>query len=171
MSFWTDENIAKLKRLWSAGQSAGRIAIALGTTRNSVISKIHREGLNGPRTKVRKPVRHKLPLKPSVSTHSYRQTLQNKIKELRMLSAEMRETDALTVAPKAFQREASQGIALLDALPHHCRWPFGSDETFRFCGANKVPGYPYCVHHCERAFQGVSKIKPIRPSRPMRRAA
>ncbi|QCE34421.1 GcrA cell cycle regulator [Acetobacteraceae bacterium] len=35
-----------------------------------------------------------------------------------------------------------------------CQWPFGDpgDADFHFCGEKIVPGRPYCLHHCERAY-------------------
>jgi len=44
---WTDERIQSLKRMWEAGQTASQIAEALGegVSRNAVIGKAHRLGL------------------------------------------------------------------------------------------------------------------------------
>lgn len=67
-----------------------------------------------------------------------------------------------------------QGVALLDLSPNGCRFPVnyaGKHEPHLFCNAGRIQGLPYCPYHCEMAFVGVSKIKPIRPSRPLRRAA
>lgn len=44
---WNDDNTATATRLWSEGVSAGDIGKILGTSRNSVIGKIHRMGLQG----------------------------------------------------------------------------------------------------------------------------
>jgi len=44
---WTDERIETLKTMWEAGQTASQIAEALGegVSRNAVIGKAHRLGL------------------------------------------------------------------------------------------------------------------------------
>jgi len=43
---WTDERIAALRELWAAGHSASEIAARLGgISRNAVIGKAHRLGL------------------------------------------------------------------------------------------------------------------------------
>lgn len=65
---WTDERIAKLRKLWDDGLSASQIADKLGNvTRNAVIGKAHRLGLKArpspvkqeaagaPKTAVKKP--------------------------------------------------------------------------------------------------------------------
>lgn len=35
-----------------------------------------------------------------------------------------------------------------------CSWPEGDPGTseFRFCGHQSVPGKPYCLEHCQRAY-------------------
>jgi len=43
---WTDERVEQLKQLWTEGLSASQIARQLGgVTRNAVIGKVHRLGL------------------------------------------------------------------------------------------------------------------------------
>lgn len=42
---WNDENTAFLKEKWVAGKSAGALAAHFGMTRNAVIGRIHRLGL------------------------------------------------------------------------------------------------------------------------------
>jgi hypothetical protein len=44
---------------------------------------------------------------------------------------------------------------LLQLEDTDCRWGIGDpkDADFHFCGKLKVPGLPYCEHHCRRAYQ------------------
>ena len=42
---WDEEDVALLKRLWAAGQSADQIARRLGYSRNAVCAKLLRMGL------------------------------------------------------------------------------------------------------------------------------
>jgi GcrA cell cycle regulator len=52
---WTEERVAELKELWSSGLSAAQIAARLGdVTRNAVIGKVHRLGLSGRPSPIRR---------------------------------------------------------------------------------------------------------------------
>ncbi|MEE8247681.1 MAG: GcrA family cell cycle regulator [Alphaproteobacteria bacterium] len=45
---WTEERVAELTELWNAGHSAAQVASRMGeVTRNAVIGKVHRLGLSG----------------------------------------------------------------------------------------------------------------------------
>jgi GcrA cell cycle regulator len=57
---WTDDQISSLRNLWSAGKSASEIAASLGTvTRNAVIGKAHRLGLDARPSPIKGPIRPK----------------------------------------------------------------------------------------------------------------
>jgi len=40
-----------------------------------------------------------------------------------------------------------------------CSWPFGDPQhdDFHFCGAEALPGKPYCAEHCARAYTRSSR--------------
>ena len=44
-AFWTEEKVESLRRYWLGGMNARLIAKQLGTTRNAVIGKAHRLGI------------------------------------------------------------------------------------------------------------------------------
>ena len=76
MKDWTDEDVASLTKLWADGIPAASIANTLETTKNSVVNKAHRLGLQSrkqePRTSPQRFIRRGLapkvdlpdPLKP-----------------------------------------------------------------------------------------------------------
>ena len=76
MKDWTDEDVASLTKLWADGIPAASIANTLKTTKNSVVGKAHRLGLQSrkqePRTSPQRFIRRGLapkvdlpdPLKP-----------------------------------------------------------------------------------------------------------
>lgn len=56
-SQWTEERVAELTELWNSGLSAARVAAKLGeVTRNAVIGKVHRLGLSGRPSPIRRAV-------------------------------------------------------------------------------------------------------------------
>ncbi len=57
---WTEDRISSLRALWNAGHSASEIAQQLGSvTRNAVIGKVHRLGLDGRPSPIKGPIRIK----------------------------------------------------------------------------------------------------------------
>ena len=55
---WTEDRIASLTSLWGEGKSASEIATFLGSvTRNAVIGKVHRLGLDGRPSPIKGPMR------------------------------------------------------------------------------------------------------------------
>ncbi len=52
MTFWTEEKVELLRKLWAEGLSATMVGNQLGCTRNAVIGKIGRLGLSVPINKV-----------------------------------------------------------------------------------------------------------------------
>ncbi len=52
---WTEERVARLRDLWITGFSASQVAERLGgVTRNAVIGKVHRLGLSGRPSPIKK---------------------------------------------------------------------------------------------------------------------
>ena len=67
---WTEERISSLRTLWGEGKSASEIAACLGqVTRNAVIGKVHRLGLDG------RPSPIKGPVKPRTAKPAHGKTL------------------------------------------------------------------------------------------------
>ena len=64
---WTEERVNTLRKMWAEGYSASQIAKELGgVTRNAVIGKVHRLGLNARITaysqpRVTRPARQRIP--------------------------------------------------------------------------------------------------------------
>ncbi|MEM1382334.1 MAG: GcrA family cell cycle regulator [Pseudomonadota bacterium] len=52
----------------------------------------------------------------------------------------------------------ARNLTLMELTERTCKWPIGdpTDENFRFCGLNCVPGKPYCQYHVAVAFQPMS---------------
>ena len=119
---WTEERLEKLKSLWDKGLSISQIGEALGVSRNAIAGKAHRMGL---------------PKRPSPISKA---------------TAE-KETPAPVAEP---ERDLPLRLELrkLEWSRSKCCWPSGDPKHngFSFCGAQIVPGKPYCLEHCQEAY-------------------
>lgn len=123
MTTWTKERLAIMAARWKAGDSAGVIAKALGTTRNAIMGRIYRDGLARspaqPRVKISRTYRPRKPRKPQ-------------------RSPETPSTPNLT-----------NPVSIMSLGLHACRWPLGDPlrEGFGYCGVDHLDGQPYCQFH------------------------
>lgn len=122
---WTESRVATLRKGWAEGLSASQIAKQLGgTTRNAVIGKVHRIGLQGraqPSRPARRPVRtRRAPAQPG---------------ELQPIDTKL-------------------GIHGLTNFTCRYPIGDPMDADFAFCGrtCNNVEN-PYCTQHQRLAFQ------------------
>jgi len=60
---WTDDRIAKLKKLWAEGLTTGEIGKRLGVSKNAVVGKAHRLGLKSRPSPIRRPTKKAAPKK------------------------------------------------------------------------------------------------------------
>jgi GcrA cell cycle regulator len=153
---WTDERVELLRKLWSEGLSASRVAAELGPgiTRNAVIGKIHRLGLaeraktaSAPRPRAAKPPRPSQPRAAQGPAMIGNVALALSSRPA-PASALRREEDV--VVP------ISERVTLMELRESMCRWPMGDPATaeFRFCGAKSPIGAsPYCAYHSRIAYQ------------------
>lgn len=126
---WRLEDIAELRRLWSAGETAATIGLKLGgLSRSAVLGKIFRLRLGAAG-------------KPSVG---------NEAKP----PGRRRAGKRVILPPAAKSR---YGKTLFELTNRCCRWPFkrpGTDKYF-FCGVEEADlenGIPYCPRHMKRAY-------------------
>jgi GcrA cell cycle regulator len=146
---WSDERVAKLKKLWGDGHSCSQIARQLGgVTRNAVIGKISRLGLSHPRAA--KPER--LPRPAHQVDRSPRGTAVRPPRnyQLAALVPQRAAAAALPLGPVA---GSTDGKGLLELHLDECRWPLaGSEgEGQRYCACATPRGRPYCLNHAEVA--------------------
>lgn len=138
---WTDERIERLKTMWSAGATASQIADELGgVSRNAVIGKAHRLGLQA----------RPSPVKPGEDKS-----------EVPVIAAVAEAPKARPATPVALRKPSRavpakpQRTTLLDLSEKVCKWPIGhpGEVDFHFCGKAANPGFPYCSEHCAVAYQ------------------
>jgi len=151
---WSEERSERLKKLWGDGLSASQCAMSLGgTTRNAVISKVHRMGLGGRKTQVRQKFKsRKRPI--------YRG------ERLRPSTMKMPHTP-LKPLPSASEFDIPR-IPFKDRRANECSWIVNDPkEDDRCCGLETVPTTPFCFVHLRRAFPGVEvRLRALASSSP-----
>lgn len=133
-SCWTLDKITELKRLHEAGYSASQVAKMMGggATRNSVIGKCHRLGLE-------------------------RHTSRMSVKKTPKAPAQPRPKPTVSTKPLPRPDTPREGVGLLALSRLACRWPVSSPvepaDTL-FCG-RWVEGGSFCSEHRPRAYSKV----------------
>ncbi len=181
---WDDGRVAQLTKDWLDGYSAQQCAERLGggITRNSVISKVHREGISQ-RTKTRSPRQAQRSWKPRQGSKAGNgaarlsmingrrkamgaapyETLEEFYANQDLRAAELA---ALASAPEVdvplserrgiLVRDENGKLCANDALDASaCRWPIGDPQKpdFHFCNRRAITGLTYCGFHASRAYQ------------------
>jgi GcrA cell cycle regulator len=150
---WTDERVDLLKKLWSEGYSASRIAGELGgVTRNAVIGKVHRLGLSGrPQSTSAGAPRPRNARAPGQVLRIARSAVRGNtaLAQVYEIEAEAEPEVIDNIIPLTQRR------TILELTESTCRWPVGDPGSgdFFFCGGNTVGGLPYCPRHARLAYQ------------------
>jgi GcrA cell cycle regulator len=148
---WTDERISQLKAGWEGGMTASQIAEQLGegVTRNAVIGKAHRLGLEARPSPVKagEEAAEAAPAPVVVAATAPAPR-----------PAPVAPPPA-AAKPAAVKKPVRTGKAarttLLDLNEKICKWPIGhpGEADFHFCGKGVQTGFPYCTEHCLVAYQ------------------
>ncbi len=142
---WTDERIAQLKAGWEGGMTASQIAEQLGeVTRNAVIGKAHRLGLESRPSPV-KAVEGETETAAAAAPAAPAAT-----------AAAPATAPAPRAAPRAPRVNGKAArTTLLDLNEKICKWPIGhpGETDFHFCGKPSQASFPYCTEHCLIAYQ------------------
>ncbi len=146
---WTDDRIDLLKAHWEAGMTASQIAEALGqgVSRNAVIGKAHRLGLEA------RPSPVKVTEVAAAVIAAVAGAVEGAVAVAAAAPAAARtpaKRPARSVAPAKPAR-----TTLLDLSEKVCKWPIGhpGETDFHFCGKPAQTGFPYCSEHCAIAYQ------------------
>ena len=138
---WDDNNVAKLRELWDQGLPTAQIGKLLGFTKNAVVGKAHRIGLERRTSPIRrtavKPDRKKArsPVMPKLN-------FENNNKE------QSRES----YVAKSFSPVEKNLI--VSSIKRGCEWPVGhpDEPDFHFCNKERFEDKPYCLDHCAIAY-------------------
>ena len=138
---WNETNVARLKELWDQGLPTAQIGKLLGFTKNAVVGKAHRIGLERRPSPIRrtavKPDRKKArsPIVPKLN--------------FEISKEEVKET---TRPQQNFQPAVKNLFA--NHTKRGCEWPEGhpDESDFKFCGKDRFEDKPYCLDHCAVAY-------------------
>lgn len=151
---WTDERVELLKELWGKGLSASQIAVQLGgVSRNAVIGKAHRLGLESRPSPIRGSGTGSRPRR----SRGARRTLEATTLRGTIAREELEEINNLPEPPPSERIEVRPQSATRQAIASNgatCVWPIGDpgNNDFRFCEAPAIEGRPYCASHCAVAY-------------------
>lgn len=150
--------MATLRELRASGVSAKKIAVQLGCTRNAVIGRAARMGLDRLRTGARLGVKHE---RPRVARHPNNNFL---ARNIRKRAATPLGDDLPPQRIDDLATPVEQRKSLLELTSGTCKWPVGNpgEPGFFFCGAKTEDGKPYCSGHCAVAYQPPSEKKAAR---------
>lgn len=149
-NIWTNDRVEQLQKLYAEGYSCAQIAAEIGlATRNSVIGKIHRMGLNRPAnwkpkpSAPRAPRQHGQPRERKARLHIVAGNNNRRIIPA-FETAEQVELRAADVIPL--------NLSLLDMQANQCRYPYDNPTpedgwTHKFCGHATLQKSSYCFEH------------------------
>ena len=146
---WTDARIDLLRTSWEQGMTASQIAEILGegVSRNAVIGKAHRLGLQARPS----PVKGGDAMIAEVVTESVAAPV-----AVPPPPAPVVARAPLPIRkPKPASAAKPARTSLLDLSEKVCKWPIGhpGEPDFHFCGKPSATGFPYCMEHCAVAYQ------------------
>ena len=142
---WSDELVEELKRLWDKGLTTGEIGKALGVSKNAVVGKAHRLGLNGRPS----PIRRNEDDAAAANKTGAGSGAENEKKK------------PSKAAQKAAVKEKKKLFTVNDLTSTSCRWPIGDpkDEDFHFCGKETLTDKPYCAEHAAIAYVSAKTLR------------
>jgi GcrA cell cycle regulator len=167
---WTPQRVDTLKKLWGEGHSCSRIAGYLGeVSRNAVIGKIHRLGLTGRATPIRKS--HERKLQEARSRAWQDRDLRRRMK---LATERKTETPKFDFEPIPVETDIPAKLfRLADWSETACQWPYTDPVggLIKFgCKCERINGRPYCAGHTARAHDSINprRVNPAKtPGVPM----
>lgn len=158
---WTDERIDELTRLVADGNSAGQIGVIMHVTRNSIIGKASRLGLqlhgcsksiwqsdqNAMDVSTHGLTRRKIPRPPKPT-----------VAPTATATAAPAEPTVLDWSAPMPPEPISRALTLVE-LDAGCHWIDG--DGFLYCGHKRYGNRAFCEHHSRRAYQPPSRRRDV----------
>ena len=137
---WNQQKVEDLKKLWNEGVATSRIGEQLGFTKNAVIGKAFRLGLER-RQNSRKKTSQPSSFSPSTL---YRETSTSSSSISTIKKEPIRRREKFSF------KKSIVGTGSFKS----CQWPIGDPlkEGFHYCGSQNIPTKPYCIEHYKKAY-------------------
>ena len=138
---WDDNNVSKLRELWDQGLPTAQIGKLLGFTKNAVVGKAHRIGLEWRPSPIRRTA-----VKPD------RKKARSPIIPKLNFEIAKKEETTIPISQQNFQPVVKN--LFTKSLKRGCEWPEGhpDESDFKFCGKERFEDKPYCIDHCAVAY-------------------
>ncbi len=138
---WDDCNVSKLRELWDQGLPTAQIGKLLGFTKNAVVGKAHRIGLE----------RRPSPIRRTAVKPDRKKARSPVIPKLNFEDKSFKQKEAGTFTTIFHQTEKN---LLSSNTKRGCEWPEGhpDEPEFRFCDKERFEDKPYCLNHCTVAY-------------------
>lgn len=178
---WTDQMVEDLRTMWKQGLTTAEIGKKLGVSKNSIVGKVHRLGLSGRPSPIKKKdvgeehaASNKTVLKdkaPRGETESPKAASEPAVKE-EVKPAKPSSAEKISEKKESRKEEtkecfksdlekSAKAVSLMELDNHTCRWPLGDpkDDNFHFCGKKVKIGQTYCEEHSAVAYVKPGKSK------------
>ena len=137
---WDENNVTKLRELWDQGLPTAQIGKLLGFTKNAVVGKAHRIGLERRPSPIRRTA-----VKPD--RKKARSPVMPKLNFEKSQEKSVGQKDVNNFQPvlkNIFNNHHKRG----------CEWPVGHPDEidFHFCDKERFEDKPYCIDHCAVAY-------------------
>ena len=150
---WTEDKVEKLRELWDQGLPTSQIGKILDFTKNAVVGKAHRIGLE----------RRPSPIKRNIMKPDRKKARAPEIPNLSVNLKSDNDFDSTFIPKINYDKVAKDNLGndlFFIKKNTGCEWPIGhpDESNFRYCGSEKVESKPYCAEHCSKAYVVADKV-------------
>ena len=139
---WDEKNVTRLRELWDQGLPTSQIGRILSFTKNAVVGKAHRIGLE----------RRPSPIRRTAVKPDRKKARSPVIPKLNFENTSIKQKEDGTTA-KIFHPTV-KNLYSFNIKKKGCEWPEGhpDEPEFHFCNKERFEDKPYCLDHCAVAY-------------------
>jgi GcrA cell cycle regulator len=142
---WTIEREELLAKLWNEGASASQVANALGVSRNSVMGKVNRLGLQRYAQKSPEEIEREAEARRIRSAELAKARYERELARRRKVQ-ELFDAEKIEQERKSSSLPFSELRMFSSRLSNQCRYMLNDTAPFIACGAVTAPGDSWCPY-------------------------